>query len=295
MPVRDGASDMGKVRCASMKGLGFVSAGALVVVLCTTVFPTGTVQAAPKFAENRAPMVSASPSKANDPGHGKNSPSGVQTSLDWAGYAVTGTTFTNVAGSWTQPTATCPKNQLQEAAFWVGIDGYASSDPTVQQIGTDSDCTKAKGKTVGGPHYYAWYQFYPQSDVVLSSSAYPVTHGDAITASVSASGSAYTLSISDGSKWHYSITQTPPTQPQNSSAEWIAEAPCTGSKCKVLPLADYGSIGFTGASANSQPISYSGFTDNQIDMTNKGGKKTEARTSALSSGGSSFSVTWVKS
>jgi hypothetical protein len=271
-----------------MKAAGFVAAGALVLALGTAVAPTGTVNAAPKVAENRAPMEPASLSKAD-----KKPPSGVQTSLDWAGYAVTGTTFTNVAGSWTQPAATCPKNQLQEAAFWVGIDGYSSSDPTVQQIGTDSDCTKAKGKTAGGPHYYAWYQLYPQSDVVLSSSTYPVVPGDAITASVSASGSVYTLSISDGSKWHFSINQTPETQPQNSSAEWIAEAPCTGSNCKVLPLANFGSIGFTSASANHEPVSYSGFTDNKIDMTKKGGKKVKAQPSALSGGGSAFSIAWL--
>ena len=144
----------------------------------------------------------------------------------------------------------------------------------------------------GGPSYYAWYQLYPQSVAVLPPS-YSVAPGDAISASVSVSGSVYTLSISDGTKWHYSTTKTPPTLPQNSSAEWIAEAPCTGSKCKVLPLAAFGSVAFSGASANHQPISYSGFTDNQIDMTNKSGKKTEARTSALSAGGSAFTVTWL--
>jgi hypothetical protein len=117
--------------------------------------------------------------------------------------------------------------------------------------------------------------------------------GDAITASVSASGSVYTLSISDGSKWHFSINQTPETQPQNSSAEWIAEAPCTGSNCKVLPLANFGSIGFTSASANHEPVSYSGFTDNKIDMTKKGGKKVKAQPSALSGGGSAFSIAWL--
>ena len=284
---------MDKVRYASMKAFRFVAVVALVLALGNGVAPARTIQSVPKVAINRAPMESAPLSNPNSPGHGNESAAGVQTSLDWAGYAVTGSTFTNVAGSWTQPTATCPKNKLQEAAFWVGIDGYSPSDPTVQQIGTDSDCTKAKGKTGGGPHYYAWYQLYPQSDVVLSGSLYPVAPGDAVTASVSASGSVYTLAISDGSKWHYSINQTPETQPQNSSAEWIAEAPCTGSKCKVLPLAAFGSIGFINASANHQPISYSGFTDNQIDMTNKGGKKTKARTSALSDGGSGFSVTWV--
>jgi hypothetical protein len=198
-----------------------------------------------------------------------------------------------VAGSWVQPTATCPKNQLQEAAFWVGIDGYSASDPTVQQIGTDSDCTKEKGKSGGGPNYYAWYQLYPQSDVVLSTTSYPVAPGDPLTASVSVSGSVYTLSIADGAKWHFSTSQTPTTQPLNSSAEWITEAPCTGSHCKILPLADFGTVGFTGASANDQAISYSGFTGHQIDMTSKSGKKTKAQASALSGGGSAFSVDWL--
>ena len=85
-----------------------------------------------------------------------------QTSVNWAGYAVTGPSVSNVAGNWAQPTATCPKNQNQQAAFWVGIDGYSATDPTVEQIGTDSDCTKATKRKPGGPNYYAWYQLYPQ-------------------------------------------------------------------------------------------------------------------------------------
>jgi hypothetical protein len=236
-------------------------------------------------------MEPASPVHITTPKNGLTPESGTQTSLDWAGYAVTGPTFSNVAGSWTQPTAICPKNQVQQAAFWVGIDGYSSSDPTVEQVGTDSDCTKGKKKG-GGPNYYAWYQLYPQPDVVIPKT---VTPGDAISASVSVSGPVYTLTISDGSKWSYSIAQTPPTQPQNSSAEWIAEAPssCTGSKCKILPLADFGSLGFTGASANGQAISSTAFTNDQINMTKKKGKVTLAQTSALAPGGSAFTITWL--
>jgi len=220
---------------------------------------------------------------------------GTQTSLDWAGYVVTGTTFTNVSGSWTQPSAVCPGNKVQQAAFWVGTDGYAESVPTVQQVGTDSDCVKGKGQAA--PSYYAWYQMYPASVVVLSPIFYPVVPGDAITASVSLSGSDYVLHIADGSKWTFTTTQAPSTKPLNSSAEWIAEAPssCSASSCKVLPLTDFGSLGFSHASANGQAISAPAFTDVQINMTRKSPKKLKAQTSALTGGGSGFTVSWIHS
>jgi len=217
-----------------------------------------------------------------------------QTSANWAGYAVTGPKVSKVAGSWTQPTATCPKNRNQQAAFWVGIDGYSATDPTVEQIGTDSDCTKGTNKKPGGPSYYAWYQLYPQPAVVLAST-YSVTPGDAISANVAVIGSAYTMTISDGAKWHFSTTQHLQTTPQNSSAEWIAEAPssCRAS-CKELPLADFGSLSFSSASANGQPISAPGFSNYQIDMTTRNAKKILARTSTLSSGGTAFTITWLR-
>jgi hypothetical protein len=268
------------------------AAAVLVLWIGVALLASNSGAASTSLAGQHAPLESASPAPSADHGNGNQS-NGTQTSLDWAGYAVTGPTFSNVAGSWTQPTATCPKKQLQEAAFWVGIDGYSASDPTVEQIGTDSDCTKAKGKKPGGANYYAWYQMFPQPDVVLPTSSYPVAHGDAISASVAVSGSTYTLTIVDGAKWHFSTTQTPSSQPQNSSAEWITEAPCTGSKCKVLPLADFASVTFSSASANNAAISSAGFTDHQIDMTTKGAKKTKAQPSALSAGGSAFTVTWL--
>jgi hypothetical protein len=240
-----------------------------------------------------APLEATSSVHFANPGHGKKPANGTQGSLDWAGYAVTGPVYSNVSGSWTEPAASCTANKVEQAAFWVGIDGYSTTN-TVEQIGTDSDCTKGKGKKAGGPNYYAWYQMFPLSDVVLSQSLYPVAPGDSIAARVSVAGSTYTLTITDGSKWHFSTTQTPLVAPPNSSAEWIAEAPssCNGTKCKVLPLANFGSITFTGASANGQAISWSGFTNYQINMTNKSGKKTKAQPSALGSGGTAFSVAW---
>ena len=229
-------------------------------------------------------------------GGGQKDNASAQTSVNWAGYVDTGTSFSKVSGNWVQPTASCPQSQVQQAAFWVGIGGYVKSDPDIEQVGTDSDCVKAKGKKAGGPSYYAWYQMYPQSFVELSKSSYPVVPGETIESSVTFSGSdKYTLAITDVGHWTFSTVQSQASQPADQSAEWITEAPSScnkAGKCKPLPLADFGSIPYSSASTNGESISGSGLTDTQINMTNKNGKVVKAATSSLGGSGSSFSVTW---
>src|SRR5690348_14609079 len=117
--------------------------------------------------------------------HGKNS-----TSTNWSGYANTGTTFSDVKGSWTQPSASCSSGQTAYSSFWVGIDGDTTS--TVEQTGTDADCSS------GTPTYYAWYEMYPKFPVNLSNTVKP---GDSMSASVTTSGSGnFTLTISDSTQ-----------------------------------------------------------------------------------------------
>ena len=71
-------------------------------------------------------------------------------STNWSGYAVESPSqFTEVTGTWVEPTASCTTSGHTYAAFWVGLDGYNSK--SVEQLGTDSDCTKANS-----PSYYAW-------------------------------------------------------------------------------------------------------------------------------------------
>jgi peptidase A4-like protein len=230
----------------------------------------------------------------NGNGHGKGK-GGTLNSVNWAGYIDTGPTFSSVAGTWVQPTATCPQNQVQQAAFWVGIGGFVQGDSDIEQIGTDSDCLKGHGhKSAGGPNYYAWYQMFPQGLVVLPTSSYPVSPGQSIVANVTVSGAnQYTLAITDFGHWTFSTVQSQASQPADASAEWITEAPssCT-KKCKTLPLADFGSIPYSSASTNGEAISGPGLTDTQVNMTSKNGKTVKAASSALGSGGSSFSVTW---
>lgn len=218
-------------------------------------------------------------------------------STNWAGYAATGPVFNAVSGSWIQPAVSCA-NKVTQSAFWVGIDGFGPTDPTVQQIGTDSDCTKGNRRNPGGPSYYAWFEMFPSSLVVLDTATYPVVAGDAMSAGVTRVGSRYQLTLTDAGHWSFATVQSAPTAPLDASAEWIVEAPtaCTGSGCRPVGLADFGSVGFTGATANGRPINAPGTTADQIDMTrNKKGTILKASTSPLGPGGTGFGVTWVSS
>ena len=68
-------------------------------------------------------------------------------------------------------------------------------------------------------------------------------------------------------------------------AEAIAEAP--SSSGGVLPLTNFGTVGFTSTLVNGQPIG--SFNPDRIDMVS--GSTLKAQTSGLS-GGTSFSVAW---
>jgi hypothetical protein len=222
---------------------------------------------------------------------------GVTTSHNWSGYAVTGTTFTEVKGSWVQPPAQCPTptKKAQAAAFWVGIDGFSKKDDTVEQIGTDSDCEKGPKKGAGVPNYYAWWEMDNAGSTGSITIPEPVSPGDQLSAEVQNAGGTYTLILTDAgptNTWTYSPgPQTPSPAPKAASAEWIAEAPsiCTGKKCTPEELTDFGSVTFNGAFANGSSVS--SFPNSQtfkIDMTK--GKTTKAEPVGLS--GSQFTVDW---
>ncbi len=235
------------------------------------------VAAAPQAA-NAATQVLHSPVK-NHTLHGKNS-----NSTNWSGYANTGARFTDVKGSWTQPSATCKAGETSYSSFWVGIDGDTTN--TVEQTGTDADCSN------GTPTYYAWYEMYPKFPVNLSTSSYPVVPGDSMTAEVSTNGSgSFTLTIKNNSRgWTFTTNQNS-RKAKLGSAEWIAEAP-SGSG-GVLPLANFGTVNFTNCTANGVSISSNPNPDEIVMVTSSGTVK--AQPSGLGSGGTSFSVTWKHS
>lgn len=217
------------------------------------------------------------------------------TSLDWAGYAVTGVPVTSVTGTWVQPSVSCPTGKAQLSAAWLGIDGYQANDPSVEQVGTDADCSKAVKKVPGGPTYYAWYEFYPAALVVLNPATYPVSPGDVLSGSVTVSGNRYTVALVDGGRWSWSTVVTATSVLANASAEWIAESPvlCKGTDCKVSPLAPFTPLVFSALTINGGALDATGLATHQITMRTKNGKLARAVPSSLDATGASFTVSWL--
>jgi len=260
--------------------LAFAALPALAQATNETVSPLTTIM----FPRSHAPMRL----------HGlRPGPDGSVESDNWSGYAVTGSSFTQAKGSWTVPTVDCSKTPNTYAAFWVGLDGYSSA--TVEQTGTDSDCDG------DNPSYYAWYEFYPQGSVVISSLS--VSPGNQISAEVSYSDSEFTIKITNENTGKSYSKSSKVSGAKRSSAEWIAEAPCCTSGGGILPLSDFGTVylgadytGISGTndaidSTKSGPISEFDSDVEKITMVSSKGKD-EAVPSALTSDGSSFDVVW---
>lgn len=162
-------------------------------------------------------------------------------SYNWSGYAVTGASasVSDAKGSWVVPSVTCTasfgpkKAQTQYSSFWVGIDGWSSN--SVEQIGTDSDCQNGK------PVYYAWFEFYPNPSYFVNNFA--VHPNDSISAEVTANGGGFfTVTLTNSSTGTNFSISSHVNNAQQSSAEWIAEAP--SGQGGILPLANFQTADF---------------------------------------------------
>jgi hypothetical protein len=206
------------------------------------------------------------------------------TSTNWAGYADTGSSFSKVSSSWTEPSPSCTSGAEQLAAFWVGIDGYSSS--SVEQDGTIIEC-------YGGKAYqYSWWEMYPTNAIQVVGSS--VAAGDSITSVVTRSGTSYTLTVTDSTHSANSFTKTETcSNCANSSAEWIAEAPSSGSS--IYPLAHFSTWTASSDSVTEGTTAgtISSFTDDELTMIDNS-KKVKAQPGSLNGSGNSFSVTWER-
>ena len=215
----------------------------------------------------------------------------------WTGYAVTGSDFTQVHGSWTVAAVDCSKTPNSDSSEWVGIDGWDSN--TVEQTGTDADCN---GKD---PSYYVWYEFFPLNTIVINKVS--IAPGDNFSASVTYDGNdEYTVSITNDTaneafskKVKFTGADGSGAPPRNS-AEWIMEM--DGNKLSDFGINDFGQF-YTGVSggtdtatdsAHSVAIHDFGSAVQKSISTQSGSKNSPitALPSNLASDGSSFKVTW---
>jgi Peptidase A4 family len=238
----------------------------------------------------------------------------LQQSGNWAGYVVqsnAGQSFSSVSGSWTQPSVSSGSGQGY-SAYWVGLGGAGQQSQSLEQVGTSADVSG------GQTQYYAWYELLPAAETRLNIAIHP---GDHISAKVAVNGTNVTVSMSDQTTGQ-SVTKTVQmSNPDTSSAEWIAEAPSAQTQtgaAQVLPLANFGTVNFTNASAtaggHTGSISDSNWSVQEVELapsstpgflgggafvptgSGLGGESAQSSAGAsptsLSSDGSSFSVSY---
>lgn len=229
--------------------------------------------------------------------HGPSPHVGVEESLslNWSGYvAATNLTHptvgsvSDVLGYWTVPALSSSKNTAY-SSIWVGMDGY--SNATVEQIGTEQDWTSS------GQRNYAWFEMYPAGAFEIV--GFPVRINDQMGAEVKYNGNnVFQLTIVNYTKNVYFLvpfSYTVTNKAQRSSAEWIVEAPSSGSTGQVLPLANFGTVLFHTCMATingrSGSINNSHWTFDAIAMITPS-HIVKSLPSTLNSTGQNFSVTW---
>ncbi len=233
---------------------------------------------------------------------------------NWSGYVAGGSStssairFKSVSGSWVAPTATCTSSAGggspgTYSAFWVGLGG-AGQTQALEQAGTEVNCSAS-----GQASYYAWYELVPAAPVRTDLAVHP---GDHISTRVTVEGTAVDVSVSNQTTGQSFSKQLTMSNPDVSSAEWIAEAPssCDGSgSCTPLPLTNFGTVNFTSSSATTTDghtgsISDSSWSTAAVSLTPgassgfqgvdlaSGQSSGSATPSSLSSDGSAFSVAY---
>jgi Peptidase A4 family len=231
-------------------------------------------------------------------------------SYNWGGYGVYNPSIlvTEVTGSWVVPYIVgshgqyCPDSQgtWDSNAVWVGIDGFAATDPTVEQTGTSSDCF------YGRVSYYAWFEFYPGPSAVSTNVVKP---GDHITATFQYFAGAYTTTLVDVTqRWIFTSGPTVVAEAMGQSAEWIDESPAfsiAASALNILGLTHVTQITFTDAYAtiNGHAGSITSFGSNvywivmvDFNFPNVSPPSlyyAKALPLYFSRGGSEFSVDWL--
>ncbi len=211
-------------------------------------------------------------------------------SLGWAGYIVSSSfngkrEITAVSASWNVPQVNASAGDGYSSA-WIGIGGQL--DKTLIQIGTEHN-------TINGKATYAgWYEMLPDYSIRIKD--FVLAPGHRIAASI-------TLVDSSADEWNLVLTDLTNGQVFNknfvynstrSSGEWIVERSTVNGQ--ISSLSDFGSITFNDCTVDiSRDNGVIGnFTYSRVHMTDQTFTRL-ASASTLSSGGSSFNVSYAMS
>ena len=241
--------------------------------------PTTSPSLAQRTASGPAPRPTAAPTAPSGASGSTADPTAM--SQNWAGYASTASgNYTAVSGTWTVPQFAASSAAGLDAT-WLGIGGIKGHD--LIQAGTQEQTSGASQTK-----YSAWVEALPQASHPVP---LVIRAGDSISVSLTEpSAGNWQVALTNNTTGQ-SYQDTAQYTSSNSSAEWIEEAPSSG-RGGVLPIDDFGTVKFTGASAiqNGQTVSLSqaGAQAITLDGANH---QALATTSAVGADGSNFSVT----
>ncbi|MGH9030268.1 MAG: G1 family glutamic endopeptidase [Acidimicrobiales bacterium] len=277
--------------CLSSCGL---AAGLAAVSIPAGVATSGagrTVHLAPVTHPARAQLESGTAPNIPVPDRGATTIGGFPAALsfNWSGYVASDATeqyFTGVSGHWTIPRIVCTSEEDQVVSVWVGIDG--SNNETVEQTGTTSECYEQRAI------YYSWWEMFPGPTMVVGTSVAP---DDQISASVTRSGTAYTLQLTDPTSLGNNIDQTENcalATCKDTSAEFIVERPdyqavgLTPLARFTIPVA-FSAASVTGGSTTGPITDFDSFASDMVDATVR---YLLAQPGNLNAAGKAFHVTW---
>ncbi|KAI0350815.1 aspergillopepsin [Trametes cingulata] len=204
-------------------------------------------------------------------------------SSNWAGAVLVAgsNTFKSVTGTFTVPTPREPSggSGTHSASAWVGIDGDTCGSAILQ---TGIDFTVSGSRT----SFDAWYEWFP--DFAHDFSGISISPGNSITVTVTASsltsGTATIINHSTGQQVSHSFSGQPALCQEN--AEWIVED--FEENGGLVPLANWGTVTFTGVSAGTASGSTTPAGATIIDMEQNGRQLT-----SVSASSSSVTVTYT--
>jgi Peptidase A4 family len=205
-----------------------------------------------------------------------------QQSLNWSGYIRTGRSFTRASASWHVPSLKTTYDGY--SSTWVGIDGATSTDGYLVQTGTEADVSG------GRRSYRAWWEVITPSDPAPETvfANLTVRPGDSISAAVyRVSSGRWTMRLRDNTTGH-SASHTADFAGPGSSAEWIQEDTDVNGYISAAP--DWETVTFRYLRLNGANPDL--VASEAVDIVDSAGTREDV-TSAPTSSGSGFTVTWL--
>ncbi len=154
---------------------------------------------------------------------------GVDYAENWAGYDISGSSFTAVSGSFNVPTLYAATRHTTSSE-WVGIDG-AANDSLIQ-----AGVAQKYDPSSGLVYDHAWWEILPAAETIVP---LRISTGDEISVAIAQiARTHWRISITNdttGQRFATSQTYAGPSE----SAEWIVEAPTAGATGALQTLGGF--------------------------------------------------------